>query len=767
MGIEIIGKLTQKNNGDFKLVDLENVDYDGTGKNAKQEIEKKIEDVKNSLDAPTIKSDIQTLKDNEITLVKDETSMEGIKDNEYPTLTTQDKTLIGSINEVNTQCKDIAKNVKKYGVISDAKLIDYTYVVKQRNADGTINTNGTIMWRLNGKKWNGTNNFSIIQDILDLGGSVYFPEGYYFIEGSLNVTNPNTRIYGAGKHKTILCGQFRFYLKNGATNFIIHDLDLLGVGDKLNPPVTIGDTSSSLSDSTVFNWNYMFDIGFSKYCAIMYDLSPIENGIDGITIHDVYCNMYHSLLSGGNNDKVYPRAKNIHVYNCETEYLVWHGVSGRHMENVDVHNCKFSYHFIGMGADFSSGSYNCRFHDNECYKTSSLTKMERKPYTADADKFYVYNNVYTSFNSDEVGYTELYIIKGNCDKSEIYNNTLILLKKFNTVLESSSNDFSFTKNTINLDGIGSDCYIIALHTTKTTKSIKNISNNIVSVSGNLTNVSFVFNSGCSNLLDDNIIIDNNKIIGDILSLFKQSGSTNYKITKLDIINNICSVSRIIHTINDTFTISSLNIKDNICILENKGVNYSSCIDISNLNSDNIIIDNNIYYPAESKSSNLSNFMYINIKEETIKKISITNNKIKNITTKGIVCLNESNTTAQLNIDEILIKNNRIEFIGIGDTWMLGISTNITGDIIFINNYINNQVLSKTDLATKLQSPINFYNSSVEFLNNTIIGNVAIKTYNNLEISERVYTIGDFKMINSQPAWYNGTSWIRADGSVIS
>lgn len=32
MGIEIIGKLTQKNNGDFKLVDLEDVDYDGTGK---------------------------------------------------------------------------------------------------------------------------------------------------------------------------------------------------------------------------------------------------------------------------------------------------------------------------------------------------------------------------------------------------------------------------------------------------------------------------------------------------------------------------------------------------------------------------------------------------------------------------------------------------------------------------------------------------------------------------------------------------------------
>lgn len=58
-----------------------------------------------------MKTDIQTLKDNEVTLVKDETSMEGIKDSEYPTLTTTDKTLIGSINEVNSQYKDIANKV--------------------------------------------------------------------------------------------------------------------------------------------------------------------------------------------------------------------------------------------------------------------------------------------------------------------------------------------------------------------------------------------------------------------------------------------------------------------------------------------------------------------------------------------------------------------------------------------------------------------------------------------------------------------------------
>ncbi len=103
MGIEIIGKLTQKNNGDFKLVDLEDIDYDGTGKNAKQELEEKIEEAK-------------------ITLVKDETSMEGIKDNEYPTLTTQDKTLIGSINEVNAQYKDIVNKKIDTATLSEKEL---------------------------------------------------------------------------------------------------------------------------------------------------------------------------------------------------------------------------------------------------------------------------------------------------------------------------------------------------------------------------------------------------------------------------------------------------------------------------------------------------------------------------------------------------------------------------------------------------------------------------------------------------------------------
>lgn len=62
-------------------------------------------------DDSAIKADIQTLKDNKINLIEDDTSMEGIDDTEFPALTTQNKKILGAINEVNTQCKEIANKI--------------------------------------------------------------------------------------------------------------------------------------------------------------------------------------------------------------------------------------------------------------------------------------------------------------------------------------------------------------------------------------------------------------------------------------------------------------------------------------------------------------------------------------------------------------------------------------------------------------------------------------------------------------------------------
>ena len=64
---------------------------------------KKIQDVE-------ARKDIQVIKENQINLIEDDTSMNGISDTVHDNLETANKTIIGGINEVNSQLKDIANN---------------------------------------------------------------------------------------------------------------------------------------------------------------------------------------------------------------------------------------------------------------------------------------------------------------------------------------------------------------------------------------------------------------------------------------------------------------------------------------------------------------------------------------------------------------------------------------------------------------------------------------------------------------------------------
>ena len=83
---------------------------------------KKIQDVE-------ARKDIQVIKENQINLIEDDTSMEGISDTVHDTLETDDKRIIGGINEVNAKLKDIANlSLVKH---TDGKV----YIKKQ---DGTL-----------------------------------------------------------------------------------------------------------------------------------------------------------------------------------------------------------------------------------------------------------------------------------------------------------------------------------------------------------------------------------------------------------------------------------------------------------------------------------------------------------------------------------------------------------------------------------------------------------------------------------------------------
>lgn len=89
-----------------------------------------IDDANTSTDKTWSSSKIDSrFKENQINLVEDDTSMEGISDSVHDTLTTTNKTIIGGINEINAKLKDIADLSLAIG--TDGLL----YIKKQ---DGTL-----------------------------------------------------------------------------------------------------------------------------------------------------------------------------------------------------------------------------------------------------------------------------------------------------------------------------------------------------------------------------------------------------------------------------------------------------------------------------------------------------------------------------------------------------------------------------------------------------------------------------------------------------
>ncbi len=101
---------------DAKSIEINGIDINIKDAKAREDIEK--------LDTQ--------FKENQINLIEDDTSMEGISDTVHDSLETNDKTIIGGINEVNDKVKDVAKKT----IIEGNKI----YLAKN---DGTKLDEGT------------------------------------------------------------------------------------------------------------------------------------------------------------------------------------------------------------------------------------------------------------------------------------------------------------------------------------------------------------------------------------------------------------------------------------------------------------------------------------------------------------------------------------------------------------------------------------------------------------------------------------------------
>lgn len=188
MGIEIIGKLTQKNNGDFKLVDLDDVDYDGTGKSAKEALDEKST---TAIDDNSTAATDKTLSVKKIhALIEQCVQKEGgkkLSSNDYTTaekeklsaLENYDDTEIKNNIQVQKARIDSFTSLKEGSTTGDAELKD-----GRVGEDGTVYNNiGSAIRNQNKKIDNNlintaTPNYTNYFDFKNI--RLEWSEGYYF-----------------------------------------------------------------------------------------------------------------------------------------------------------------------------------------------------------------------------------------------------------------------------------------------------------------------------------------------------------------------------------------------------------------------------------------------------------------------------------------------------------------------------------------------------------------------------------------------------------
>lgn len=336
---------------------------------------KKIQDVE-------ARKDIQVIKENQINLLEDDTSMEGISDTVHDTLETDDKRIIGGINEVNAKLKDIAINVKDFGAKGDGITDDTPFIKKSID-------------------------YAISNNILN----IKFPLGRYYIR-ELNITSSINFIF---ENSTLIRPLDTYSFLFDYHSDVKYNISQIGVSeDGVKQKISINDTSNFkrgdiikiYSDDLIPNVRYnskngefkvVYDVkdGYLLLSGLLRNsyttnpgivkLSDKTVNIKGITISAINNNMGESTLPaiqivGGKYHNL-NSIKVIDVSDTAIKMVGCYGynadISSKYQANGETYNediLKIGYGLI----DIAGNSYRIKFNSNNCrhpFDTNQATTL--------------------------------------------------------------------------------------------------------------------------------------------------------------------------------------------------------------------------------------------------------------------------------------------------------------------------------------------------------------------------------------------------------
>lgn len=610
------------------------------------------------------------------------------------------------IDNIGSQLEHIASNVKKLGMNEGYTLIDCTYTV-----------NGTSY---NSQQYSGISQKNILQNIINNNDIIYIPKGVYFIDGTIEI-NGNKKIYGAGNKKSILIGcQFLVRSTNGLE---ISNLGFIGKGVEFAPPKQITTVEKYRYDNEHMWYMDYTSIGYS-HDAIQLAVPKQEYGIENVLIDNCYFSMHSNAVAMlRNTDGTGVYSRNIVMQNCETNYIWWHGMGSRYVRNVLVDKCNFRNHWVGMMADFSTGTRSSKM--TNCYgnKVANFFKAESFSEIIGVNGDCIIDgNTYISFHTGDKNY-KYYVGHTTGNSHIISNNKIYIFDKIKGFRSSSTNTL-YTNNYI--ETTDANQYLFECYNYCGIDGDLILKNNVIRIAQSIGLPILVNNRSENN----SVIITGNTITQGICNLIYRSDDVSLNVSNVVINDNTFNTNALVGTHNTVATFNFNNID-----ISNNNISYISLslFHLAKISAKNIKISNNNCTRhalcTEFNKSNRSYFVKIFGASE-VGTLNICDNYIEAINEEFVYVYDLNGGVSKINM--INVANNIVNLEGIGvNGFAIYLDSNEGCGVVENNKIFGDKLLTDTGGEEKVKE-INLRNKHI-FINNILKGNFSI--IGNLEVTK--------------------------------